>query len=48
MATIIGVDEVGRGPLAGPVLAVALVLGKNMALKGWLTQKHSVKKNARF
>jgi ribonuclease HII len=27
-ATIAGVDEVGRGPLAGPVMAVALVLDR--------------------
>lgn len=27
--TIVGVDEAGRGPLAGPVVAAAVVLGRN-------------------
>ena len=31
---IAGVDEVGRGPLAGPVLAAAVVLPKNAELVG--------------
>lgn len=39
MKTIIGVDEVGRGPLAGPVLAVAVVLGKNHKIKGLADSK---------
>jgi ribonuclease HII len=31
---IAGVDEVGRGPLAGPVLAAAVVLPPNVAIRG--------------
>jgi len=31
---IAGVDEVGRGPLAGPVLAVAVVFDKRPRIKG--------------
>ncbi len=29
-STVIGVDEVGRGPLAGPVVAAAVVLGEGL------------------
>lgn len=32
--SIAGVDEAGRGPLAGPVVAAAVVLPKNAALPG--------------
>lgn len=31
---IAGVDEAGRGPLAGPVFAAAVVLGKNQYIDG--------------
>jgi len=31
---IAGVDEVGRGPLAGPVVAAAVVLNKHFIIKG--------------
>ena len=31
---IIGVDEVGRGPLAGPVVAAAVILHKDICLDG--------------
>ncbi len=34
MSLIIGVDEVGRGPLAGPVLAVAMILNPKKGIKG--------------
>ena len=30
---IIGVDEVGRGPLAGPVVAAAVILNPDINLK---------------
>jgi ribonuclease HII len=32
--TIAGVDEAGRGPLAGPVVAAAVILPKNLRIKG--------------
>ncbi|MEY8462960.1 ribonuclease HII [Streptococcus merionis] len=31
---IAGIDEVGRGPLAGPVVAAAVILPKNLKIKG--------------
>ena len=31
---IAGTDEVGRGPLVGPVVAAAVILPKNYELKG--------------
>src|SRR5687767_610275 len=31
---IAGVDEVGRGPLAGPVVAAAVILPENCLIKG--------------
>lgn len=33
-SNIIGVDEVGRGPLAGPVVAAAVILNQNILLEG--------------
>lgn len=33
-ATIAGVDEAGRGPLAGPVVAAAVVLGRGRRIRG--------------
>jgi ribonuclease HII len=32
--TIAGVDEAGRGPLAGPVVAAAVILPQNLRIKG--------------
>ena len=29
-----GVDEVGRGPLAGPVVAAAVILDKELSIQG--------------
>ena len=34
MNWIAGVDEVGRGPLAGPVVAAAVILPKDFFLAG--------------
>lgn len=34
ISLIAGVDEVGRGPLVGPVVAAAVILPKNYKLKG--------------
>ena len=36
---IAGVDEVGRGPLVGPVVAAAVILPKNYELKGLTDSK---------
>ena len=33
---VAGVDEVGRGPLAGPVLAAAVILPLESPFPGWL------------
>ena len=41
---VIGVDEVGRGPLAGPVFAAAVILSKNICLKGINDSKKLSKK----
>lgn len=34
LGIVAGVDEVGRGPLAGPVVAAAVILSKNKRVKG--------------
>ena len=39
-----GVDEVGRGPLAGPVVAAAVILPKNCKIKGLNDSKKIPKK----
>ena len=36
---IAGVDEAGRGPLAGPVVAAAVILPKNHSIKGLIDSK---------
>ena len=41
---IAGVDEVGRGPLAGPVVATAVILPKNCKIKGLNDSKKIPKK----
>ena len=46
---IAGVDEVGRGPLIGPVVAAAVILPKNYKLKGLTdSKKLSEKKRDEF
>jgi len=48
-AAIAGVDEVGRGPLAGPVVAAAVILPKNVQLEGVTdSKKLSAKKRAYY
>ena len=46
MGIVIGVDEVGRGPLAGPVVAAACVLGDVMPLGLDDSKKLSAKRRA--
>lgn len=41
---IAGVDEVGRGPLAGPVVAAAVILPRNCQIKGLNDSKKIPKK----
>ena len=41
---IAGIDEVGRGPLAGPVVAAAVILPKNYKIKGLNDSKKVPKK----
>ncbi|TWT12323.1 ribonuclease HII [Streptococcus sp. sy004] len=41
---IAGIDEVGRGPLAGPVVAACVVLPKNYQIKGLNDSKKIAKK----
>ena len=38
---IAGVDEVGRGPLAGPVVAAAVILPKLCKIKGLMIVKNT-------
>lgn len=46
---IAGVDEAGRGPLCGPVVAAAVILPKNYDLKGLIdSKKLSEKKRNEF
>lgn len=44
MTLIAGVDEVGRGPLAGPVVAAAVILPKNCKIRGLNDSKKIPKK----
>ena len=45
MTLIAGVDEVGRGPLAGPVVAAAVILPQNCKIKGLNDSKKIPKRN---
>ena len=48
-ALIAGVDEAGRGPLAGPVVAAAVILPKGLRIKGLDdSKKLSAEKRAKF
>ena len=44
LTLIAGVDEVGRGPLAGPVVAAAVILPQNCKIKGLNDSKKIPKK----
>ena len=44
LTLIAGVDEVGRGPLAGPVIAAAVILPKNCKIRGLNDSKKIPKK----
>ena len=44
MKIIAGVDEVGRGPLAGPVISCAVILPKNHNIVGLKDSKKLSKK----
>ncbi len=44
LTLVAGVDEVGRGPLAGPVVAAAVILPKNCKIKGLNDSKKIPKK----
>ena len=46
MDLVAGVDEVGRGPLAGPVIAAAVILDPNNKISG-LTDSKALSKNKR-
>jgi ribonuclease HII len=46
-ALIAGVDEVGRGPLAGPVLAAAVILDPNNLIEGLADSKALSEKKRR-
>jgi ribonuclease HII len=35
---VAGIDEVGRGPLAGPVVAAAVIIPKKLKRTGWVDQ----------
>lgn len=49
VAILCGVDEVGRGPLAGPVVAAAVVLGPDASLDGLDdSKKLSIKERERL
>lgn len=44
-ALIVGIDEAGRGPLAGSVFAAAVILDPNTPIEGLMDSKSSLKKN---
>ena len=40
MSKICGIDEVGRGPLAGPVISAAVILPTNHKISGLADSKN--------
>ena len=45
--TVCGVDEAGRGPLAGPVCAAAVILPKGLVIDGLNDSKKLTEKSAK-
>ena len=45
---VCGVDEAGRGPLAGPVFAAAVILPKDFAIEGLNDSKKLSEKKREF
>jgi len=45
---IAGVDEAGRGPLAGPVFAAAVILDPQFPIQGLADSKQLSEKNVNF
>ena len=48
MKLIAGVDEAGRGPLAGPVVAAAVILPKNYSFNNELADSKSLSEKRRI
>ena len=46
-AAVCGVDEAGRGPLAGPVYAAAVILPENCEIEGLNDSKKNQRKKKR-
>ena len=47
MSKICGIDEVGRGPLAGPVISAAVILPTNHKISGLADSKKFLKRKER-
>ena len=45
---VAGVDEVGRGPLAGPVVAAAVVLPEKHEIEGLMDSKNLLKRKEKL
>lgn len=45
---IVGVDEAGRGPLAGPVIAAAVILDASFPIEGLADSKKLIEKDREF